>query len=457
MRAAPHWFRLIPEAGPTTLSGVSTDRAESLKQQARALPALPESFLPVEHALYRPRHSPHQSTARVAAVLYFFLPVALLLVGVRPAEFENRRLTEFPSVTDGWGFFTGLEKWASDHLPLRDHAVAAADGISRGVFGEAPKFERPTAPAGPVQTTPPKDPSLDKPEPTAFVPVVEGKDDWLFLGSDIKHACQPLVPQPDTLARIEQLRAAVEASGRKFILAVAPNKSTMVADYLPARYFGKDCAQTARDQFWRDIVTNPSMLDLRAALREAEKRTGTSAYSKTDSHWTHDGSLVVAKAVAEAVKPGTTKTWKTEKVATHDRPGDLSALLGRQTTDPVPNYSIATDGDNGRDMPPPFSDRDPKHLTQDPARGVLTMKAGVVGDSFGYYSAPYVAAAFTDVRIQHVEGATKDPHALGRLLAETEVVVVIAAERNLVGGVYPMFKPAAVEAISAELAAKPRR
>ncbi|WP_309110071.1 hypothetical protein [Saccharothrix sp.] len=436
---------------------MSTDQAESSKRTTTSLPALPESFLPVEHALYRPRHSARQRTARYAAVLYFFLPLAMLAVGLRPAEFENRKLAEFPSITDGWGFFTGLEKWASDHLPLRDRAVAAADGISRGIFGEAPKFERPQGPVGPVQTTPPKDPSLDKPEPTAFVPVVEGKDDWLFLGSDVKHACRPLVPQADTLARIEQLRTAVEASGRKFILAVAPNKSTMVADYLPSRYFGKDCAQTARDQFWRDIVTNPSTLDLRPGLREAEKREGRSAYSKTDSHWTHDGSLVVAEAVAEAVEPGTTKTWQTKQVATHDRPGDLSALLGRQTTDPVPNFSIAPDGDNGRVMPPPFGDRDPKHLTQDPGRGVLSMKAGVVGDSFGYYSAPYVAAAFTDVRIQHVEGAAKDPHALGRLLAETDVVVVIAAERNLVGGVYPMFRPAAVEAISAELAAKPRR
>ncbi|NUT98904.1 MAG: hypothetical protein HOY78_43575, partial [Saccharothrix sp.] len=332
------------------------------------------------------------------------------------------------------------------------------DGISRGVFGEAPQFERPQGPVGPVQTTPPpKDPSLDKPEPTAFANVVEGKGDWLFLGSDIKLACEPVVPQQDTLARIDQLRAAVEASGRKFVLAVAPNKSTMVADYLPARYYGKGCAQAARDLFWRDVVAKPGVLDLRPGLREAQQREGTSVYSKTDSHWTHDGSLVLAKAVAETVKPGTTKTWKVAKVATHDRPGDLATLLGRTTTDPVPSHSIAPDGKAEHVMPPPFEDRRPQHLTQDLVPGVVNMKASVVGDSFGYYSAPYVASAFTDVRIQHVEGADKDPQAVGRLLAETDVVIVVAAERNLVGGVYPLFKPAAVEAIAAELAAKPRR
>ncbi|MEJ2852522.1 MULTISPECIES: alginate O-acetyltransferase AlgX-related protein [unclassified Saccharothrix] len=437
---------------------MSTDQAESSKRTSTSLPALPESFLPVEHALYRPRHSARQRTARYAAVLYFFLPLAMLAVGVRPAEFENRKLAEFPSITDGWGFFTGMEKWASDHLPLRDHAVAAADGISRGVFGEAPKFERPQGPAGPVQTTPPpKDPSLDKPEPTAFANVVEGKDDWLFLGSDIKLACEPTVPPADTLARIDQLRTAVESSGRKFILAVAPNKSTMVADHLPSRYFGKGCAQAARDQFWQKVVTKPGVLDLRPGLRESQRREGTSAYSKTDSHWTHDGSLVLAKAVAETVKPGTTKTWKVAEVATHDRPGDLATLLGREATDPVPSHSIAPDGKTEHVMPPPFEDREPKHLTQDVVPGVLNLKASIVGDSFGYYSSPYVANAFGDAWIQHVEGANKDPQALSRLLAETDVIVVVAAERNLVGGVYPLFKPAVVEAIAAELAAKPRR
>ncbi|MEV0677049.1 hypothetical protein AB0I60_11050 [Actinosynnema sp. NPDC050436] len=453
--APPTPFPPLPPTPP--VSAPPTPPASTPFPPTSALPVLPESFLPVEHALYRPRHSTRQRTARFAAVVFFLLPVALLAVGVRPAEFENRRLAEFPSPADGFGFFTGLDKWAADHIPLRDKAVAVADGISRGVFGEAPKFERPTEPAGPVQAPPPKDPSLDLPEPTAYVQTVEGKDDWLFLGDDIRYACAPTVPLADTYAQLDRLRNAVVSSGRRFVLAVAPNKSTVAADHLPSRYFGKDCATAGRDRFWQSVVGKGGTLDLRPALREAQQKNGRSPYSKNDSHWTHDGSVVLARSLAEAVKPGTTATWRVDRTGTNERPGDLAALLGRKDTDPVPAYVLAPDGRKVVTLPPPLTDREPRHLTQDPTTGVVNAKISLIGDSFGYYSAPYVASAFADVRLQHVEGANTDPAAMGRLLAETDVVIVVAAERNLVGGVYPMLKPTAVDAIAAELAARPRR
>lgn len=426
------------------------------KQAATSLPVLPESFLPVEHALYRPRHSARQRTARYAAVLFFLLPMAMLAVGMRPAEFENRELAHFPSPTDGWDFFPKLEKWAADHIPLRDKAVAVADGISRGVFGEAPKFDRPQGPVGPV-VPPPKDPSLDRPEPTAFVTVVEGKGDWLFLGTDIKYACNPPVAPEDTYARIDRLRAAVESSGRKFVLAAAPNKSTMAPDFLPARYFGRDCLATGRDRFWQDIQGH-DVLDLRAGLREAaERNNGTPAYSKYDSHWTHDGSVVLGRAVAEKVRPGTTRTWEVERTGEDDRPGDLAKLIGRQEVDSIPAYAVRPDGEREAPMPPPENDRDPRRFTQDRKDGVVDAKAAMVGDSFGYYSAPYVAAGFTELELRHVDMANKDPQGLARVLADSDVVVLVAAERNLVGGIYPMLKPSVIDVVAAELAARPRR
>ncbi|NUT99843.1 MAG: hypothetical protein HOY78_48320 [Saccharothrix sp.] len=436
---------------------MSTDQAESKKRTSTSLPALPESFLPAEHALYRPRHSARQRTARYAAVLYFFLPLALLVVGVRPAEFENRKLAEFPSITDGWGFFTGFEKWASDHLPFRDRAVAAADGISRGVFGEAPQFERPQGPVGPVQTTPPKDPSLDRPDPTAFVQVIEGKDDWLYLGTDIRVACEPTVPTEEMYARLGRLKQAVEASGRRFILAIAPNKSTMVPDYLPSRYFGKDCAPKGRDAFWNTVVARTGALDLRPALREAAEDKGGPVYPKYDSHWTHDGSIVLAKAVAEAIDPGVTQSWKILQTETNDREGDLAALIGRKAADRVPSYTLAPDGETARNLTTAVTDREPRHFSQSKITGVAKANVALVGDSFGYYSVPYVAAGFTDLRLQHADSAVKDPAAVGRLLAESDIVVIEAAERNLVGGLYPLLRPEAIDAIAAELAARPKR
>ncbi|GAB2998718.1 hypothetical protein GCM10027184_62950 [Saccharothrix stipae] len=430
---------------PARLFGVSIDPPKSL-------PAVPESLLPREHALYRPRHSSRQRTALTLAVLFFCGPALLLLVGVRPAEFENRKLAEFPSVTDGWGFFTGLNAWASDHVPLRDKAVAAASGISRGVFGEAPDLDRPQDSVGPVVT--PKDPSADRPEPTAFVDVIEGKDDWLFLGADVEGACDPLLPIAEVHARLSRLRAAVEASGRRFLLVVAPNKSTMVPDYLPSKFYGKDCFNKARDEFWKGLPKTGA-LDLRSRIEETAKLTNRLPYPRYDSHWTHEGSLVMARVITDTVKPGTSKGWKVVPTQVVDREGDLAPLLGRTATDPIQAYDLAPNGSTVRSHeinPVP----EPKRFTQPPANGVATAKVGLLGDSFAYYAAQYLVACFTDLTMVHVERLTSNAREVAQALAATDVVVLEAAERLLVSGLDPVLAPAVIDVIAEELGKQPR-
>lgn len=431
---------------PATLSGVSTDPPKSL-------PAVPESLLPREHALYRPRHSSRQRTALTLAILFFCAPALLLVVGVRPAEFENRKLAEFPSITDGWGFFTGLNAWASDHVPLRDKAVAAANGISRGLFGEAPDLDRRQDVVGPVPT-PPKDPSADRPDPTAFVDVIEGKDDWLFLGADVEGACDPVMPVAEVHARLSRLRAAVEASGRRFLLVVAPNKSTMVPGFLPSKFYGKDCFNKARDEFWQGIGKTGA-LDLRSRIEQTAELTKRLPYPKYDSHWTHEGSLVMARVITDTVKPGTSKDWKVEPTKVVDREGDLAPLLGRTSTDPVQSYDLAPDGRTVRNHEIPL-DPKPQRFTQAPSKGVATAKVGLLGDSFAYYAAQYLVACFTDLTMVHVERLTHNAREVARALAETDVVVLEAAERLLVSGLDPVLEPQAIDIIAEELAKNPR-
>ncbi|NUT48411.1 MAG: hypothetical protein HOV94_14035 [Saccharothrix sp.] len=417
------------------------------------LPAVPESLLPREHALYRPRHSSRQRTALTLAVLFFCAPAMLLLVGVRPAEFENRRLAGFPSITDGWGFFTGLNAWASDHVPLRDVAVAAADGISRGVFGEAPQLDRSQDVVGPVPE--PKDPSVDRPTPTAFVEAIEGKDDWLFLGDDVEGACEPLIPITEVHARLARLRAAVEGSGRRFILVVAPNKSTMVPDYLPSKYFGKDCHAKATEEFWQSLSAKTGALDLRSRMRETAKLNNRLPYPKYDSHWTHDGSLVMARVLTDTITPGTSRGWKVEPTHVIDREGDLAPLLGRTATDPIQSYDLAPDGNTVRshEITP---DPKPQRFTQPPAKGVVNAKVGLLGDSFSYYAGQYLVACFTDLTLVHVDRLTNDARGVARALASTDVVVLEAAERLLVSGLDPVLEPPVIDVIAEELAKQPR-
>ncbi|GAA3860643.1 hypothetical protein GCM10022243_28450 [Saccharothrix violaceirubra] len=420
-----------------------------------ALDPLHESFLPQEHALYRPRHSPRQRTALITAVVYLCLPALLLVVGVRPEEFENRRLAAFPS---GWDLFTGLDEWAADHLPFRKEAVEASGAISRGVFGEQPRFDRrPTEVAGPVQTQP-KDPSLDRPDPTSYVEVLEGKDDWLYLGGDVKGACSPKTPTDDVLDRLARLRTAVEASGRKFVLVVAPSKTTVVTEYLPAKYYGKECLTKARDHFWAGVDDKRvDAIDLRDDLAAEAKRLGHPVYTKNDTHWNHDGALVMIRAVADAVRPGTTRTWQVDPARKIDREGDLARLLGRTASDQYQAYDLKPDGSTVCSRPVTGDERKPQRFTQARVPGVVEAKVGWIGDSFTFAAPSYLVAGYTDVTVQHVSGVTADAGQVARMLADTDVVVVEAAERNLLDGTNPILTPAVLDAIGGELAKKPRR
>ncbi|WP_219910731.1 alginate O-acetyltransferase AlgX-related protein [Saccharothrix carnea] len=424
--------------------------------QPKSLPALPESLLPREHALYRPRHSSRQRTALTLAVIFFCAPAFLLLVGVRPAEFENRELAAFPSITAGWGFFTGLNAWANDHIPLRDHAVAAADGISRGLFNEAPPVARqPQEPNGPIPL-PPKDPSLDRPDPTAYVRAIEGKDGWLYLGEDIERACEPKLPVAEVFDRLRALRTAVESSGRRLVLVVAPDKVTTVPEFLPAKYFGADCAAKARQEFWGSVVRETGAIDLRPALRKAAEERKEPVYQKLDSHWTTEGGLVMVRAIAERVQQGVTRTWDFRAAGSSDTKAGLPPMLGQSGAMKINHYDLAPDGKTVRDkkMSEPFPE--PRRSTQSAGTGVVKARTIVIGDSFATPMAAYLSAGFADLTFQHLNTVASDPAGSARRMAEANVVVIEVVERNVLSGNSAVLATQNIDLIRAELAKRPR-
>ena len=281
----------------------------------RGLPPVDEERLPREHPLHRPRHSRRQRTALVAALLFFLSPVLAAALSARPAEFENRELVPFPSLTEGWQFFPELSNWAGDHLPGRDVAVRTADGISGSLFGESYPFGQ--SPRALNPPTGPMPPTLDDAElarqrnqllRTGFPQVLQGRDGWLYLGYDVLGACLPERPLDEVFTAVRGLRAAVEGSGRQFVLIPAPNKSTMVPQHLPENYVGAECAQQATNEFWRWMSGQPGVIDLRPDLGQAAARSATPAYSPVDTHWTEEGGLLMTRALAETVAPGSTRT-----------------------------------------------------------------------------------------------------------------------------------------------------
>ncbi len=433
------------------------------QQPTRSIPAVHESWLPREHSLYRPRHGT-QRLAVICALVFFFLPGALLIVAGPSQVNENRRLAEFPSLANGWGFLTGLSPWANDHLAFKSQAIDASDFISRNIFGEPPRFNRDVqAPAaGPVAPPPPppkpSDPDLE-PDPQqrgAFPQVLEGRSGWLYLGFDSQGKCQPSQSLDEIVANLRRLRQAVEQSGRKFTLVVAPDKSTMVPDYLPRNYGGKECSAKARTQFWSRMVTELGIVDLRPALQGEAVRLGRPAYFQLDTHWTFSGGLTMTRAIADRIEPGRSSTWQVTDGLDWSGPADLPTLLGSSGQNSTNRYRLAPDGRGDRANWINTDFRSPLTYQSTAVDGMVTQRTAMIADSYTQFASGYLAATFSQISITHVEALIKDTQGVADRLAGADTVVVEIVERHLSAGVSPITNPAYVDTLAATLAARPR-
>ncbi|MGW5648900.1 alginate O-acetyltransferase AlgX-related protein [Saccharopolyspora sp. NPDC003752] len=425
------------------------------RQEHPDLPPVHEAWLPREHPLHRPRHGRRQLAALVCAVLFFTAQVVTWVFGARAEQLENRPLAAFPSVTEGWGFFTGLNAWATDNLPFRKGAVQSVDALSRGVFGEPARL------AGGSHTSPIGAGQVDEKPPineNVFPAVIEGKNGWLYLGHDVAYRCVPKRTLDEVIAGLRRWRAVVEASGRKFQLVIAPDKSTVYPENMPDGYAGKDCSTQVRDEFWRRVPAATGAVDLRAQLREVAARNQRPIYHDIDTHWTHEGGIAMTYQLAERLQPGVTSSWLVRPSRQYPHSADIPDLLGQDRTVPIQAYSLAPDGgpeDNTQFKPSDF--HQPLHLESPALPGMIDRPVRMVGDSFTQFASPYLAATFANITVTHPDNVAVDPVAAGRLLAEGEVVTFELSERFVAGGRYPMLDPEVADQVGAILAAHPIR
>ncbi|MHC1726868.1 MAG: hypothetical protein AB9866_12825 [Syntrophobacteraceae bacterium] len=132
--------------------------------------------------------------------------------------------------------------------------------------------------------------------------VIVGKDSWLFYCSEALEDGNSINDYmgtiPLSLAELEELRLRLEENERKFsqkgiryIVAIAPNKNTIYAEYLPET-IRKRNARTRLDQFLDHMKSSSKLqiLDLGKSLREEKKLLPV--YWATDSHWNSFGAYV---------------------------------------------------------------------------------------------------------------------------------------------------------------------
>jgi hypothetical protein len=397
--------------------------------------------------------------AFLLAFVFFFGPGLAFLAGARPQAIENRALTKLPSPSDGWSFFPTFTTWAVDHLPLRGDAVRANAAVSERVFHEAPSFAADSA-GGPVGGAPSGNNSSGK--PIQYPRVIQGRNGWLYLGSDASNLCTPIHSVADTLGRLNRLAHAVQASGRRFILTVAPDKSTIYPDALPDSYLGKTCADKRRTEFWNALRNTPpaGYLDLRTALDAEQKRIGAPIYRQTDTHWSSLGAAIYAQHLARALDPALLSGTALVRTGTTTRRGDLGTMIGAPHDDRYPDAELRRAGVTpvGRDSltlpempygPETFTDRTT-------AAPLFTPPTLLLGDSFSSASGDALGPLFADVTLLHNEAAGPHPQDVAAEMAGADVVIYEIVERTIASGRGMLISDAALKAVEKTLAAHPR-
>jgi alginate O-acetyltransferase complex protein AlgJ len=411
-----------------------------------------EAHLPSDHPSYRPRHAARQRLALVCSVIFFLGPLTGLAVFGRPPAIENRALHPFPSLSQGWGFFSGLVPWALDNLSFRNSAIQANDRISRNVFHEPPALGAGGTDAAPggIQAPPQ--------QAVVFPQAVEGTNGWLYYGEDMRAKCQPDASLDSVIQSVLRLKNDVEVSGRRFVLVVPPDKSTVEPQNLPAQYEGKDCAKKLSDAFWPRIVKEAGAIDLRGAIHAEEQKSGTSLYFPQDSHWTFAGGVLMTRTVADAIQPGVDSTWKVAKGQPYSGPADLPPLIGRTGVDNTDRLTLAPDGTTDRSYQIPFDARNVLTF-QTPAdvKGTVGGTTTWIGDSFTTWGTPSIAAAFQNVNIVQGAKLDSDPAAVAQMMVDSDTVVVEMVERGIAPGVSVEFEPKVMDTLTKAMTTHPRR
>jgi alginate O-acetyltransferase complex protein AlgJ len=353
----------------------------------------------------------------VAAVVFFSLPVIAYGLGLRSRAIENRPLAPFPKVSSSWSAFDQLGAWYTDRLPFRPDAVKWRGNIYRSIFDE-----NPPAASGAIEAVPnaagastggasagkPSTPSLGEspalapkkkserdfirlppvpPEPP--VPstslVVGGKDGWLYLAGELYKECNPGQPRADVIAGLKRLDAILTASGRRFVLTLAPDKSTVEGQHLPDSYPFSECAPKAKDTTYSMLrdASLPGYIDARQLLETRQTAERRDYYLRKDSHWNGLAEAAISTEIARKLDPAVTRGAVVhESIGAYT--GDLTGLLGTPTPDESIFTSITRPGVTATRAPePPLSGLD-SAATTTTSTGAPLFHGPVfmVGDSF---------------------------------------------------------------------------
>lgn len=265
------------------------------------------------------------------------------------------------------------------------------------------------------------------------ISVVEGQQGWLFLeryedarplhfASDLSEWSRTTLPLLRSVLRSRHQRLA--ARGIEMVLLIAPEKSSIYDEFLPAGVM-PDLPTAASRLVAAAREDGLNAVDAVALLRQA--KGAVPLYCDIDSHWTFFAAYRVYRTLLaalperlglEPVRPET--AWYSDKPAF----GDLGIHMHPERKGSVPQLQMG--GPEIRSIVDTYDDRE--HAFQRFTCATGRGRALILRDSFTTFLAPFLSCTFADTT--YVAPSDALPDDLVDDLAP-DVVVVQVAERAL--------------------------
>ncbi len=286
---------------------------------------------------------------------------------------QKRALAEFPRLIAenklNLSFPKEFEDWLQDHIAWRDELVTFR---SRALAG--------------LQT------SSDK-------QVILGADGWLYFQETVPDFTGESSFTENQLFRlstvIHEIDDALNQKGIPFVVAVAPNKSTIYPEFMPYGYLRRSGPSNAERLQALQAVQYVNLTE----LMQSQVRQDRLLYHKTDTHWNNHGARLGAFALLSAIGDATGTSVALPDLAVEgsvrrDWTGDLSQMI----------YPANTP----RDVQYYYSDTEPVYTVKGRMRSLedlnITTAGGksslnllVLRDSFSNALIPYLSNAFSNV------------------------------------------------------------
>ncbi len=334
----------------------------------------------------------------VIAAAFFTAPLVLRAGGVRAHCCpENRPFSPAPKLADGWNVFDEATAYLIDRLPGRQRAVTANTWISRHVFATVPRYGlNGAASAHSDQALPFTGGAAQNsggasannlgraPAPKLigdFAPVAAGRNGWVYLEHDFDHACHLYTPLPRALSQWLGFMRTIRASGRRVVLAVPADKSTIYPENVGPDTPDLRCSRPGKARLWRTLESAQArrggILPLRRGLLAAKRASRAPIYYPHDAHWNTLGAVTLGRLVVPALSRRiTVRPSEIVDTGRASHVGDLTILLGAPHTDVVPTRAIR----------------------RAPGAPVITGPAVLVGDSYSDAAYPLLAPYFADLK-----------------------------------------------------------